>query len=85
MTKPLFNRVFIKTLKESDKTVGGIYKPTSAVEKPSKGIIVATGEEVKYVKVGQTAHFNKWSGQELNLIAEEVLVLKEEDIIAVGE
>jgi chaperonin GroES len=90
--KPLHDRVVVKRLEEEDRTAGGIIIPDSAKEKPQRGEIVAVGAGSRNdagnivaleVKVGDIILFGKWSGTEIKLSGEELLVMKESDIIAI--
>ncbi len=83
--KPLKERVFVKYTEEMEKTVGGIYVPDSAKEKPQKGKVEAVGSEVKEVKVGDQVFFDKYSGSKINIDDEEYLIIKEEDILGIIE
>ena len=90
--RPLHDRVIVKRLEAETKTAGGILIPDSATEKPTKGEILAIGtgrvlDDGKVlpltVKVGEKVLFGKYSGQEYKDGANEYVVLKEDDIIAV--
>jgi chaperonin GroES len=90
--KPLHDRVVVKRLEEEDRTAGGIIIPDSAKEKPQRGEIIAVGAGARgdngniialEVKVGDIVLFGKWSGTEIKLNGEELLVMKESDIIAI--
>ncbi len=90
--KPLYDRVLIKRFEEEEKTAGGIIIPDSAKEKPTKGKVVAVGAGVRAdsgqilpltVKVGDVVLFAKWGGQEIKVNGEELIIMKESDIIAV--
>jgi chaperonin GroES len=90
--KPLHDRVVVKRLEEEDRTAGGIIIPDSAKEKPQRGEIIAVGAGARgdngniialEVKVGDIILFGKWSGTEIKLNGEELLVMKESDIIAI--
>jgi chaperonin GroES len=92
--RPLHDRVIVKRLEAETKTAGGIVIPDSATEKPIKGEVVAVGngkvlEDGKVrpldVKVGDKILFGKYSGTEVKLDGEELLVMREEDIMAVLE
>ena len=96
MTKfrPLHDRVLLRRLEQSEKTSGGIIIPDTAKEKPMEGEIVAVGSghindngDVRPldVKSGDRVVFSKWSGTELTVDGEELLVMKESDIIAVED
>ncbi len=90
--RPLHDRVVVRRLEEDEKTAGGIIIPDSAKEKPQKGEVVAVGSGARDdsgkvvaldVKVGDRVLFGKWSGTEIKLDGEELLVMKESDIIAI--
>jgi chaperonin GroES len=90
--RPLHDRVVVKRVDAEEKTKGGIIIPDSAKEKPSQGEITAVGpggrdEQGKLtpidLKVGDRVLFGKWSGTEITLNGEEVLIMKESDIMGV--
>ena len=90
--KPLHDRVVVKRLETDEKTTGGIIIPDTAKEKPSEGEIVAvgpgeTGEDGKLkpmgVKAGDKVLFGKWSGTEVKLDGEDLLIMKESDIMGI--
>ncbi len=92
--RPLHDRVIVKRLEEERVSAGGIVIPDSAAEKPSRGKVIAAGpgkvnDEGRVrpldVKAGDTILFGKWSGTEVKIDGEELLVMKEEDIQAVIE
>ncbi len=92
--RPLHDRVVVRRLEEDTKTAGGIIIPDSATEKPSQGQVVAVGagargEDGKLialdVKEGDTVIFGKWSGTEVKIDGEELLIMKESDIMGVLE
>ncbi len=92
--RPLHDRVIVKRLEEETTSPGGIVIPDTAAEKPSRGEIVAVGNgkvqdngEVRAldVKVGDTVLFGKYSGTEVKVDGEELLVMREDDIMAVAE
>jgi chaperonin GroES len=92
--RPLHDRVIVKRLEEERTSPGGIVIPDSATEKPSQGKIVATGkgkilEDGKVraldVKVGDKILFGKYSGTEVKVDGDDLLVMREEDIMAVIE
>ena len=92
--RPLHDRVVVKRLEEERTSAGGIVIPDTAAEKPSRGEIVAVGNgkilengEVRKldVKKGDKVLFGKYSGNEVKIDGEELLVLKEDDIMAVIE
>jgi chaperonin GroES len=90
--RPLHDRVVVKRIDAEEKTKGGIIIPDSAKEKPSQGEITAIGpggrdEAGKLIpidlKVGDRVLFGKWSGTEIKLDGEELLIMKESDIMGV--
>ena len=90
--RPLHDRVIIKRVEEETKTAGGIVLPGSAAEKPSQGIVLAVGSgkaldngQVRAldVKVGDKVLFGKYSGSEVKVDGEEVIVMREEDIMGI--
>ena len=92
--RPLHDRVLVKRLDEERVSAGGIVIPDSAAEKPSRGKVIAAGagkvlDDGKVrpldVKAGDTILFGKWSGTEVKVDGEELLVMREEDIQAVFE
>ena len=92
--RPLHDRVVVRRKEEDSTSAGGIVIPDSAAEKPSTGEILATGNgkitdsgEVRAldVKVGDTVYFGKYSGTEIKVDGEELLIMREDDIIAVVE
>ncbi len=92
--RPLHDRVIVKRLEEERKTASGIVIPDTAAEKPDQGEIIAVGNgkvmdngEVRTldVKVGDKVLFGKYSGQTVKVEGEELLVMREEDIMGVVE
>ena len=92
--RPLHDRVVVKRIDAEEKTKGGIIIPDTAKEKPSQGEITAVGpggrdEAGKLIpidiKVGDRVLFGKWSGTEVKLDGEELLIMKESDIMGVLE
>ena len=92
--KPLFDRVVIKRMEEEKVSAGGIVIPDSATEKPIKGEVVAVGAgkaldngstRAPAVKVGDKVLFGKYAGQTVKVSGEELLVMREEDIMGVVE
>ena len=92
--RPLHDRVVVRRKEEETTTPGGIVLPGSAAEKPVQGEVIAAGNgkilengEVRAldVKVGDTVLFGKYSGTEVKLNGEDVLVMREEDIMGVIE
>jgi chaperonin GroES len=92
--RPLHDRVIVRRLEQDEKTAGGIIIPDTAKEKPIQGEVLAVGPGARDdsgklialdVKVGDVVLFGKWAGTEVKLEGEEVLVLKESDIIGIIE
>ena len=92
--RPLQDRVVVKALDSETKTKGGIIIPDTAKEKPQQGKVVAAGpgarnEDGKLtpmgVKVGDTILYGKWSGTEVKIEGEDLLIMKESDIMGVVE
>jgi len=90
--RPLHDRVVVKRMEEERTSSGGIVIPDSAAEKPQKGEVVAVGNgkvtdsgEMRAldVKVGDQVLFGKYSGTEIKIDGEDVLIMKEEDILGV--
>jgi len=90
--RPLHDRVLVRRIEAEEKTAGGIIIPDSAKEKPSEGEIVSAGEGNRDdsgarvaldVKVGDRVLFGKWSGTEVKLDGEDLLIMKESDIMGV--
>lgn len=80
---PLADRVVLKQLEAEEKTASGIILPDSAKEKPSEAEVVAVGKEVVEVKVGDKVLYSKYGPTEVKVDGEDLLVVKEEDILAV--
>ena len=90
--RPLHDRVLVRRIEAEEKTAGGIIIPDSAKEKPSEGEIVSVGEGLRDdegdrialdVKVGDRVLFGKWSGTEVKLDGQDLLIMKESDILGV--
>ena len=90
--RPLHDRVLVRRIEAEEKTAGGIIIPDSAQEKPSEGEIVAVGEGARNeggdrvaldVKAGDRILFGKWSGTEVKLDGEDLLIMKESDIMGI--
>ncbi|NBR78974.1 MAG: co-chaperone GroES [Alphaproteobacteria bacterium] len=90
--RPLHDRVLVRRVDEDTKTAGGIIIPDSAQEKPSQGVVVAVGNGTRGddgsvtaldVKPKDTILFGKWSGSEVTIDGEELLIMKESDILGV--
>ncbi len=92
--RPLHDRVLVRRLESEEKTKGGIIIPDSAKEKPQEGEVVAVGPGVRDengkfvaldVKPGDRVLFGKWSGTEVKIDGQELLIMKESDIMGVVE
>ena len=92
--RPLHDRVVVRRIEADQKTAGGIIIPDSAQEKPSEGEIVSVGEGARDdsgnrvamdVKAGDRVLFGKWSGTEVKINGEDVLIMKESDIMGIIE
>ena len=92
--KPLHDRVLVRRVEGEEKTKGGLIIPDTAKEKPAEGEIVACGEGARKdsgelipmaVKAGDRVLFGKWSGTEVRLDGEELLIMKEGDILGIIE
>ena len=92
--RPLHDRVVVKRLEEDGKSAGGIIIPDTAKEKPSRGEVVAVGPGVRDesgkinaldFKPGDTVLFGKWSGTEVKIDGDDLLIMKESDILGVIE
>ena len=89
--RPLHDRVVVRRMEEETTSAGGIVIPDSATEKPAQGEIIAvgngqitdTGVRALDVKVGDKVMFGKFAGTEIKVDGEELLVMREEDIVAV--
>lgn len=90
--RPLHDRVVVKRIEEDQKTAGGIIIPDTAAEKPQTGEVIAVGPGARDdsgnvtaldVKSGDKVLFGKWSGTEVKLDGEELLIMKESDIMGV--
>ncbi|MCQ4159755.1 co-chaperone GroES [Roseomonas sp. GC11] len=90
--RPLHDRVVVRRLTAEEKTAGGIIIPDTAKEKPMEGEIVAVGSGARNekgdlvaldVKVGDRVLFGKWSGTEVKISGEELLIMKESDLMGV--
>jgi chaperonin GroES len=89
--RPLHDRVVVKRLDQEEKTAGGIIIPDTAKEKPQQGEVVAAGpgarEDGKLVpldvKAGDRVLFGKWSGTEVKVDGEDLLIMKESDILGI--
>ena len=92
--RPLHDRVLVRRIEEDDTTAGGIIIPDTAKEKPQEGEVIAAGSGIKAedgtiipldVKAGDLILFGKWSGNEVTVDGEELLIMKESDILGIIE
>ena len=92
--RPLHDRVVVKRIEAEEKTLGGIIIPDTAKEKPMQGEIIAAGPGARNeqgqivaldVKAGDKILFGKWSGTEVKIDGEELLIMKESDIMGIVE
>ncbi|MFC3098181.1 co-chaperone GroES [Alteraurantiacibacter palmitatis] len=90
--RPLHDRVLVRRIEAEEKTAGGIIIPDSAKEKPSEGEVLAVGDGTRDddgdripldVKVGDRVLFGKWSGTEVKINGEDLIIMKESDIMGV--
>lgn len=90
--QPLHDRVLVRRIEGDDKTKGGLIIPDSAKEKPAEGEIIACGEGARKdsgelipmgVKSGDRILFGKWSGTEVTIDGEELLIMKESDVLGI--
>lgn len=92
--RPLHDRVLVRRIEEEEKTAGGIIIPDTAKEKPSEGEIIAVGPGARNdagelivpdVAAGDRVLFGKWSGTEVKVGGEDLLIMKESDIMGIVE
>ena len=92
MFLPLHDRVLVRRVQSDEKTKGGLIIPDSAKEKPAEGEVVSVGEGARkdsgeliapVVKAGDRVLFGKWSGTEVTIDGEELLIMKETDIMGI--
>ena len=92
--RPLHDRVLVRRVKEEEKSKGGIIIPDTVKEKPQEGKVIAVGSGVRGddgkvtpldVKAGDRILFGKWSGTEVTLDGEELIIMKESDILGIVE
>ncbi|MDZ3830203.1 MAG: co-chaperone GroES [Sphingopyxis sp.] len=90
--RPLHDRVLVRRIEAEEKTAGGIIIPDTAKEKPQEGEVVAVGEGTRDddgdripldVKAGDRILFGKWSGTEVKVDGEELIIMKESDILGI--
>ncbi|MBB3018444.1 chaperonin GroES [Microvirga lupini] len=92
--RPLHDRIVVRRIDAEEKTAGGIIIPDTAKEKPQQGEVIAVGPGARNeqgqlvpldVKAGDTVLFGKWSGTEVKIDGEDLLIMKESDIMGVLE
>ncbi|XYP28201.1 co-chaperone GroES [Zavarzinia sp. CC-PAN008] len=92
--RPLHDRVVVRRIEAEEKTAGGIIIPDTAKEKPIQGEVIAAGAGVRNeqgvlvaldVKAGDTVLFGKWSGTEVKIDGQDLLIMKESDILGIVE
>ena len=92
--RPLHDRVLVRRIEQQEKTAGGIIIPDTAKEKPQEGEVIAPGAGTKTedgkllpldVKAGDRILFGKWSGTEVRVDGEDLLIMKESDILGIVE
>ncbi len=92
--RPLHDRVLVRRIEEEEKTAGGIIIPDTAKEKPMEGEILAVGPGARNeqgsltpldVKTGDRILFGKWSGTEVTMDGEELIIMKESDVMGIIE
>ena len=92
--RPLHDRVLVRRVDQLEKTAGGIIIPDTAKEKPQEGEVIAAGAGIKNeegkltpldVKAGDRILFGKWSGTEVRVDGEDLLIMKESDILGIIE
>jgi len=90
--RPLHDRVLVRRVEEEEKTAGGLIIPDSAKEKPQQGVVIAVGEGARKdsgelipmaVGAGDRILFGKWSGTEVKLDGEDLVIMKESDILGI--
>ena len=94
MFRPLHDRVLVRRVESEEKSAGGIIIPDTAKEKPMEGEIIAAGSGARTedgklvpldVKVGDRVLFGKWSGTEVKIDGEELIIMKESDLLGIIE
>jgi chaperonin GroES len=89
---PLHDRVLVRRVEQDEKTAGGIIIPDTAKEKPSEGLIISAGSGARRedgtimpldVKAGDQVLFGKWSGTEVTVNGEDLLIMKESDLLGI--
>jgi chaperonin GroES len=90
--RPLYDRIVVKRIEEQEQKVGGLFIPDSAKEKPQEGEVVAVGKGKRLedgkiipldVQVGDRILFGKYSGSDIKLEAEELLIMREDEVLGI--
>src|ERR1700739_2156844 len=90
--RPLYDRIVVKRIEQQEQKVGGLYIPDSATEKPQEGEVVAVGKGKRLedgkiipldVAVGDRILFGKYSGSDITLSGEEVLIMREDEVLGI--
>ena len=90
--RPLHDRIAVKAIQQEEKTQGGIFIPDTAKEKPVKGKVVAVGTGTRNdkgeiipleIKVGDVVLYGKWGGTEVKIDGEELIIMKESDVMGI--
>ncbi|WP_243545204.1 co-chaperone GroES [Pseudodesulfovibrio tunisiensis] len=81
--KPLHDRVIVKRQDREEKTAGGLFIPDSAKEKPQGGEVVAAGPDCATVKTGDAVLFAKYAGTEFKVDGEDMIIMREDDILGI--
>lgn len=80
--QPLFDRVIVEKIYEDDVSPGGLFIPDQAKEKPTRGRVIAAGEDCKQLKADDVILFGRYAGSMVTINRQELLLLKEEDVFA---
>ena len=92
--RPLYDRIVVKRIEETEKKIGGLYIPDSAQEKPQEGEVVAVGKGKRLedgkvvpldVKVGDRILFGKYSGSEIKIDGQELMIMREDEVLGILE
>ncbi|ARM91068.1 chaperonin GroES 2 (plasmid) [Rhizobium sp. CIAT894] len=92
--RPLHDRILVRRVESEEKTKGGIIIPDTAKEKPQEGVVIAVGSGARDeagqiqaldVKAGDRILFGKWSGTEIKINGEDLLIMKESDVMGIIE
>ena len=90
--KPLYDRIAVEPMSQEEKTLGGIFIPDTAKEKPVQGVVIAAGEGYRMengnisplkIKVGDVVMYGKWAGTEIKVDGKNLVVMKESDVMGI--